>query len=214
MLKEKRFLVLSSVYLTLILGFAHTDHPSQPSFQNREVDSAGRKTVHVDWREQLAATKKKLEGDPNSSFLHGQAAVAYDALDDFENFDREIQLAMRLDPENTMPCYMAYAVYKRRYLEDKATSVLQTALKIDPRNPFGHYEKAAALENSKVYKGALKEYRTAKELLLRVKANPANLQGNAWRYVDGRSNPFDVTVQESRIEDDIARVRGAIQDRR
>jgi len=178
--------------------------------QQAASDGGTHKVAQVDWRAQLAATQKQLEREPNSSFLHGQAAVAYDALGDFENFDREIQMAMKLDPGNAMPCYMAYAVYKRRHLRDKAGSVLEAALKTDPGNPFGHYEKAAALEDSKDYQGALKGYETAEGLLQRVKGDPNNFQGNAWRYLDARGNPFDVTLQESRITDDIARLRGLI----
>ena len=169
-----------------------------------------RKQVLVDWKAQLDSTLKQLEKQPNSSVLHSQAAMTYDALNDFENFDREIQLAIKLDSANTMPCYMAYAVYRRRGISDKQSSVLDAALRIDPANPFGHYEKAATLEDGKNWQGALKEYQTAQQLLQRVKSDPKNLHNGSWTYVDPRSNSYDVTSQLNRISDDLTRVRKEI----
>jgi len=190
-----------------------TTRPSQTEAQ-QAADKQAHKVVQVDWRAQLAATQKQLEREPSSGFLHGQAAVAYDALGDFESFDREIQTAMRLDPGNSMPCYMGYAVYKRKHLTDKQRSVLDAALKIDPANPFGHYEKAGMLEDAKERQSALKEYETVQGLLQRVKSDPKNFQNNGWRYVDARGNSYDVTLEESRVANDIARVRAAMQNQK
>jgi tetratricopeptide (TPR) repeat protein len=168
------------------------------------------KTVQVDWQSKLEAIQVDLKRDPDSSFLHGEAAVVYDALGDFKSFDREIRTAMRLDPTNSMIYYMAYAIYKRRHLDQEATSALDTALKIDPGNPSGHYQKALMLERSKKLQEALGEYEIAKALLDRVKSNSDNLQNNAWTYVDGRGNPFDVNSEQSHITGDIDRVRLAM----
>ena len=188
-------------------------HSSQT--EARQVgDIQAHRVVQVDWRAQLAATQKQLEQEPNSSFLHGQAAVAYDALGDFKSFESEIQTAMRLDPRNSMPCYMAYAVYKRKRLTDKQTSALDAALKIDPDNPFGRYEKASMLEDAQDFPNALKEYETAQRLLQRVTSDRNNLQKGRWTYIDRRGNHYDVTQEELQVSNDIVRVRTDIQDHR
>jgi tetratricopeptide (TPR) repeat protein len=182
------------------------------AFQTKTQDSTGKPThrvVQIDCRAELAERQKQLERDPNSAFLHNQVAIAYDALGDFGNFDREIQTAIKLDPSNPIDCYVAYAVYKRRHLFGKALAVLERALQIDPANPFGQYEKARLLENAKEWQPALKEYETAERLLQRVKSNPQNFQQDSWYYTDARGNPFDVGPEESHIADDIARVRAA-----
>jgi tetratricopeptide (TPR) repeat protein len=171
-----------------------------------------RPSIQVDWRAQLAATQKQLETDPNSSFLHGQAAVAYNALGDFQSFDREIRVAMKLDPENPMPCYMAYAVYKQKHLKERQIPVLDAALKNDPNNPFGHYERAYILEDSKELRQALREYETVAKLIKQVKSEPSNFKHGRWQYTDSHGNPFDVSLQSSHIDKDIARVQTAIGD--
>jgi tetratricopeptide (TPR) repeat protein len=206
--KRKSFLVILCLFGQCLTACGQMTRPSQPEL-HQAGDKQAPKVVPVDWHVQLATTQRQLEHEPNSSFLHGQAAVAYDALGDFGNFEREIQTAMRLDPGNAMPCYMAYAVYKRKQLRDKQTSVLDRALNIDPTKPFGHYEKAGMIENAKEWQGALKEYETVQALLQYVKSEPNNFQNNGWRYVDARGNPFDVSFEESHIADDIARVRSA-----
>lgn len=185
---------------------------SDLAFDTATQDSAHKpehKVVQMDWNAELAERQKELEHDPNSAFLHNQIAVAYDALGEFDNFDREIQTAIKLDPSNSIHCYVAYAVYKRRHLQEKALSMLEEALQIDPANPLGHYEKAGLLEDAKEWQRALKEYETAQQLLQGVKSNPQSFQQNGWYYTDARGNPFDVGPVESRIAHDIARVRAA-----
>jgi tetratricopeptide (TPR) repeat protein len=169
------------------------------------------KTVQVNWREELNKTQDQLQRNPNSAFLHNQAAVAYDALGDFEGFDREIHTAMTLDSENTIDYYVAYAVYKRRHLRDKSVFVLNEALKIDQTNPLGHYEKAAIFEGDKQWQNALEEYLATRELVREVKSHPTNFQYGEWRYLDARGNPYDVTDIASLVDSDIIRVRKDIQ---
>jgi tetratricopeptide (TPR) repeat protein len=207
MMNRNLFLITICFSGQCLAACGQTAHPSQTEAQ-QAGDNQAHKVVQIDWRAQLAATQKQLEHEPNSGFLHGQAAVAYDALGDFESFDREIQTAMRLDPGNPVSSYMAYAVYKRKHLRDKQALVLDAALKIDPGNPFGHYEKAGMFEDAKEWQSALKQYEIVQELLQRVKSDPNNFQNKAWRYVDARGNPYDVTSEESRVPGDIARVRG------
>ena len=201
-----------SLKLCLCIQFIAGCAQSNPAFQTKIEDSTAkpaRKVVEIDWHAELAERQKQLERDPNSAFLHNQVAVAYDALGDFDNFDREIQTAIKLDPSNSIDCYVAYAVYKRRHLEEKGLSVLEKALQIDPANPLGHYEKAGSLEDAKEWQRALKEYETAQQFLRDVKSNPQNFRQDSWYYTDAHGNPYDVGPIDSSIANDIARVRAA-----
>lgn len=167
------------------------------------------KVVKIDWHAKLATLQEELARNPNSAFLHSQAAVAYDALDDFPSFEKEIHLAMDLDKENSVHCYFAYAVYKRRHLKEEEVSALERALQIDPGNPFGHYEMATLLEDDKKWTDALTEYETTKKLVDAVKQN-STLNYSRWSYVDPRGGFYDVTFEKAHIDDDIARVRAAM----
>lgn len=209
MKKTNRLLIAFCLYGQFMSACGQSAHPVQAETDKAAKESQ-HKVVQVDWRAQLADIQEKLVKSPNSAFLHNQAAVAYDALDELENFDREIHIAMKLDPGNPSDAYAAYAVYKRRHLRDKQTSALEQALQADPSNPTGHYEKGSMLEDDKKWVEALAEYQITKRLVDRVKANPDNFKNNRWTYVDLRGNPFDVSWEMAHI-DDIARVRAAIQ---
>lgn len=186
----------------------------QPSQEETRSGASGtqHRVVQIDWRAELAARQKQLESNPNSAFLHNQVAIAYDALGDFEAFDREIKMAIKLDPGNPIDWYQAYAVYKRRHLKEKSVIALERALQIDPANPFGHYEKAGIFEDTRQWRQALKEYETTQQLLQNLKSDPRNFQSGSWRYIDPRGNPYDVTVQQSQIDGDLDRVRKKAHD--
>ncbi len=168
--------------------------------------------MHVDWQAQIAELKNHLARDPNSAFLHNQIAVAYNALGDFPNSDREIHIAMKLKPDDPSDCYTAFAFYQQRHLKDKEMSVLDEALEIDPGNAFGHYEKAGLLEDDKKWTEALTEYRATKRLVDWVKANPDNFRNSAWMYTDRRGNFYDVTWEASHIDDDLRRVNTEMRE--
>ncbi|MBZ5697310.1 MAG: hypothetical protein LAN18_02040 [Acidobacteriia bacterium] len=210
----KTKLLLAAGFLSAQLMLSCSKQSSTPAQNPILSNEPQHKVLNLDPQTQLDNIRKDLERDPQSAFLHNQAAIAYDSLDDFKNFEREIQTAMRLDPGNSIDQYVAYAVYKRRGLREKQTSALDAALEIDPANPFGHYERASMLEDKKEWQAALKEYQTTQELLQQLKSDPNNFQNNRWMYVDKRGNPFDVTFQEAHIADNIARAHAAIQDRK
>lgn len=187
--------------------FACGKRPPSTITETQSTSSAPQhKVVHVDWQAQIAELKKQLARDPNSAFLHNQIAAAYNALGDFPNSDREIHIAMQLDPDDPNDCYLAFAFYKQRHLRDKELSVLERALQIDPGNAFGHYEKAALLEDDKKWADALAEYQTTKRLVDWVKANPDNFGNNSWTYRDRLGAQYDVTWEISHIDDDLSRV--------
>jgi tetratricopeptide (TPR) repeat protein len=152
----------------------------------------------------------ELARDPNSAFLHGQIAVAYDNLNDLPAFDAQIQEAMKLDRKSAIYCYFAYAVYKRRHLDDKKIKVLQQALRIDPDNPLGHYEMASIMEDNGKWSDALAEYDRTKQLLDGVKPNQSSTDYSKWSYADPSGDPYDVTFEKDHIDADITRVRTAV----
>jgi tetratricopeptide (TPR) repeat protein len=201
--------VLICAQLALMCGCGHSPDQHSTGSPDAAAEPPPRKVVQVDWHAKLATLQKELARDPNSAFLHNQAAVAYDALGDFESFDREIHIAMKLEPRNPIDCYVAYAVYKRRRLREKQRSVLERALEIDPGNPFGHYERAGMLEDEKKWADALAEYETTKTLLDKVMRNSERQNFTSWSYVDPTGAPYDVTFERAHIDDDIARVRAA-----
>jgi len=198
---------VASLLLCVEFGFACGKQPASAITKTRSTNSTPEhKVVHVDWQAQIAELKKQLARDPNSAFLHNQIAVAYNALGDFPNSDREIHIAMKLSPDNPIDCYTAIAFYQQRHLKDEELSVLERALQIDPGNAFGHYEKGSLLEGEKKWTDALAEYQATKRLADWVKANPDNFRNNSWMYIDRRGAQYDVTWEISHIDDDLRRV--------
>lgn len=209
-MKTTRSLLIILFLLWLCRPFVTHARPAKAEAQNAGNGSA-HKTIQVDWQAELTTIQSDLKRDPNSASLHAQAAVAYDALGDFNSFNREIQTAMRLDQANSMPYYMAYAIYKRRHLFEEQRKALEQAIKIDPTNPFGHYQKASMLERAKRWRDALREYEVAQGLLEHVKSDSHNFQNGVWIYTDERGNPFDVNSEQVHIADDINRLQLAIE---
>jgi tetratricopeptide (TPR) repeat protein len=211
-MKMKPILV-TAMLLCVELLFACGKQPASTITKTLSSNSAPQhKVVYVDWQSQVAELKKKLVRDPNSAFLHNQIAVAYNALGDFSNSDREIHTAMKLSPDDSIDCYTAFAFYQQRHLRDKEMSVLDKALEIDPGNAFGHYEKAGLLEDDKKWTDALTEYQATKRLVDWVKANPDNFRNSAWMYTDRRRNFYDVTWEISHIDDDLRRVNTEMRE--
>ena len=206
-MKARLLLIVGILWVQPMLSCSHQSNPSDLHSSTANGESQ-HKVVQVDLHAELDRIQKDLKSNPQSAPLHNQAANVYDSLGDFQSFEREIQTAMTLDPENPIHPYIAYAVYKRRHATEKQTAVLDMALKIDPANPFGHYERASIFEDKKQWRDAFREYGVAQELIQHLKADARNLNSDRLMYVDTRGNPFDVTFQEMHIADDIARVRG------
>lgn len=160
--------------------------------------------VQIDWHAKLSELEGQLSRNPHSAFLHSQVAVAYDQLNDFTSFDREIRLAMELDKNNAIYFYMAYAVYKRRNQTQREIDVLQRALEVDPTNPFGHYEKAAILGHAGKWKQALAEYEITDSLLQK---SGCKQDAAVCTYTDNRGNPYDLAPEIQNIESDTRQAR-------
>jgi len=158
---------------------------------------AQHKTVTVDWKAELAKAKAGIEKNPKSAFWHDQAGVAYDALGDFENAEKELKLASSLEPSNPINDYVLFALYKRKGMHSEERAVLLDVLEKDPKNPLGHFEFAFVLEKEKYWAGSLREYQSAKVLVASVKG-PV--------YTDPLGNPYDVDGVREAVDKAIDRV--------
>lgn len=158
---------------------------------------AQRGNVSVDWKAELAKAKAAIEKNPNSAFWHNQAAVAYDALADFENAEKELKLASSLDPSNPNNDYTLYALYKRRAMHSEQRQVILDALEKDPNNPVGRFEFAHILEEEKHWPDSLREYQMAKRLAASVKGP---------KYTDPRGNVYEVDGVRDQVDKAIDRV--------
>jgi tetratricopeptide (TPR) repeat protein len=155
-------------------------------------------SVRVDWKAELKKAQEKIAENPRSAFWHNQAGVAYDALGDFRSGVRELELASKLDPHNSIDEYELYAMYKRRGMLVEQKQTLLRAIKRDSENPFGHFELGALLEREKKWAESLKEYRLAKALVSKVKEGE--------EYTDSNLNPFSVDYIRSTVDEAIERL--------
>jgi tetratricopeptide (TPR) repeat protein len=176
--------LLSIVCVLLCLG-----HSSWVSAQH------GNKPV--DWKKELQKAQNHIERNPKSSFWHNQAGIAYDALGDAQNAERELTLAAKLDSTNPIGYYALYAFYQRKGTLAQQRQVLLTALDNDSLNSLGHFELGSVLEKEGYLTASLKEYRTAKSLVSEVKGE---------EYVDGRGNPYEIEVVKTEVDKCIDRV--------
>jgi hypothetical protein len=120
----KNVLSLSIICVVVVL-FVGCRAGADSGFLQDPRQASSHKTVQVDWRAKLESLQKQLAKEPNSAFLHSQAAMAYEGLGDFQNFDREINVAINLDRERATYCYFAFAVYKQHHLLDKEIAILE-----------------------------------------------------------------------------------------
>jgi tetratricopeptide (TPR) repeat protein len=154
-------------------------------------------TVVIDWNAELAKAKAAIEKNPKSAFWHNQAGVAYDALGEFVNAIKEIKLACTLDESNPNNYYTLFAFYKRKGMHSEQRQALLDALERDPNNPLGRFEFAYILETEKQWADSLREYETAKRLVV-------SATGSA--YIDARGNVYTVEGVRQQVDKAIERV--------
>ncbi len=153
-------------------------------------------TVPVDWRAELEKAKAGINKNPSSAFWHNQAGVAYDALGD-DRAVKELKLASRLDPTNTVSDYALYALYRRKGTIAQEREILLKALDKDSVNPLGRLEFAYVLEREGHLRDAVREYQAAKHLAVAVKEP---------QYIDPRGNPYDIGSIPDEADEAIDRV--------
>ncbi len=154
-------------------------------------------SVSVDWKAELEKAQAGIERNPNSAFWHNQAGVAYDALGDFEHALKELKLASTLDPTNPLDDYAIFGLYQRRGMLGEQREALLNALEKDSLNPVSHFELADVLEKEGHLPDSLREYRTAKHLLVGVKGT---------EYIDPRGNPYEIDPVRNEVNQAIKRV--------
>jgi tetratricopeptide (TPR) repeat protein len=153
--------------------------------------------VRIDWKAELAKAKAGIKKNPMSASWHNQAGVAYDALGDFESAVKEIKLAIKLDPSDSINYYTLYALYKRKGMRSEQRQVLLDALREDPNNPLGHFEFGYILEGEKYWADSLREYQLAKRLA-------ASVEGP--RYKDSRGNVYGIDAVRAQVDSAIDRI--------
>lgn len=151
----------------------------------------------VDWNDELRKAEVGIEKNPNSAFWHNQAGVAYDALGDFENAEKELTLASKLDSTNPVGYYSLYAFYQRKGTLAQQRKALLNALENDSANPLGHFQLGVVLEKERHLTESLSEYRTAQSLVSGVKGP---------EYIDPRGNPYEIGIVRNDVGKYIERV--------
>jgi tetratricopeptide (TPR) repeat protein len=157
-------------------------------------------------QQQLKSVQSELAKNPRSSFWHNQAAIIYAALHDYQQFDKEIDVTIQLDPANPGNYYLASSVYKERGLLKEAETALRKALKLDSHNPLGHYDLGQLLESKNEYRNAHAEYVTASEELRR-------LPHGTKRYSDRRGNSYPIELLHERIPVAIERTARSLEEK-
>ena len=167
------------------------------SARSAELSLFQTSTTAVNWADELKKAQAGIEKNPKSSFWHNQAGVAYNALGDIDNAEKELILASELDSTNPIDYYTLYAFYKQRGKPDKGRDALLSALENDSANPFGHFELGALLEKEGHVKESVTEYRKAKILVSKLKGR---------EYVDPRGNPYKIEYIRREVDKCIDRV--------
>jgi tetratricopeptide (TPR) repeat protein len=161
--------------------------------------SAQHGAVRVDWKAELEKARAKIAENPRSAFWHNQAGVAYDALGDFKSAVKELELASKLEPNNSMHEYVLYAMYKHKGMVVQEKQALLRAIERDPENPFGHSELGYLLEKEEKWSDSLKHYKCTEQLLTKVPRGK--------EYRDPIGNPFSVDYIREHIAEAIQRAR-------
>jgi tetratricopeptide (TPR) repeat protein len=150
-----------------------------------------------DWKKELRKAQACIAKDAGSSYCHSRAGVAYDALGDFSDAQRELSRASELDPTNPGSDYMLCALYKRRAMLPEQRKLLLSALEKDSANPFGHFELGIVLEKEKYWEDAISEYQKARLLVSPMKGP---------EYIDPRGNPYQINIVREQVGQSIDRV--------
>jgi tetratricopeptide (TPR) repeat protein len=107
----------------------------------------------------------RLQPNPKSSSLHNQLAVLYAASGDSVRFEKEINVAIELEPKDPINYYQASLVYGRTGQKKKQVVMLEKAIALDSHNPVFRFDRARAYEVKGMRDRAKQEYLEAKRLL-------------------------------------------------
>jgi len=138
----------------------------------------------------IANVNKQLKDSPNSSDLHGQLALLAGMKKDWATFDREIETAIRLDPDLMTNYINAAEIYRMRGRTDMAVQTLKTAIARDPQNPLTRFFLATFYEHIPDRAKALLEYQETKKLIEVLRAS-----GRTGKLIDGHEAYYDKSGQ-------------------
>lgn len=141
------------------------------------TQTAGRNkdTPNVD--AEIAKIKEQLKAAPNSSDLHSQLSALAAIKGDWDTFEREIAIAIRLDPNRATNYFGAAEVYRQRGLTNKAFDMMKSAVAVDPQNPLSHFFLGLLYERQASSAEAKLEYQETKRLLDALRS-PGRKSGN------------------------------------
>jgi tetratricopeptide (TPR) repeat protein len=115
--------------------------------------------------DEIAQLRKQLESSPASASLHGQLAAMLAARGDWQESDREMGVAMQLDPDDAMLSIEAAQGYRVRGMADKAIALLKHSIEIDSKNPLTHFNLALIYEPRHDSEAATAEFRETERLI-------------------------------------------------
>jgi tetratricopeptide (TPR) repeat protein len=108
---------------------------------------------------------RKLQTNPNSSFLHNQLAILYSDNGNFAGFVKEMNTAIKLEPKDPINYFQASLTYGRNGQYEKQSAMLEKAIALDSNNPVFRFERARIYESKGRPDRAKKDYLDAKQLL-------------------------------------------------
>jgi tetratricopeptide (TPR) repeat protein len=197
------------LFITVYLSFSAAA-PCQQGVRNQASSQSP-----TDQQAEIRDLLSKLQTNPKSSFLHNQLAVLYSASGNLAGFEKEINIAIELEPMDPINYFQAAVVYGRNRDEKKQILMLEKAIKLDPHNPVFRFERARAYEVKGLHHRAKQEYLEARQLLAHgvqtgkesqadhVLRNARIVEGT---YYDSFNNAYSVENLAAGIEKALLRV--------
>jgi len=153
---------LCVVLVMLISSCGNQKNPASGTQPNPRPNSMGElDRAEKDIHEQLAKS-------PNSAFLHNQLAALAAGKSDWETFEKEINSAIRLEPNDPLNYFQAGETYHRRGMLDRAIPMYLKGVELDPNNPLFHFKLGELYEKSQPGKSR-NEFMESKRLLKSVR---------------------------------------------
>lgn len=151
------------------------------------------------WRDNITLWSDCIQKSPTLGVAHESLGLALIERGQIEAGGRELQLALRLDPDVARR-YLNYGVFAAKNgLVVQAIQAFETALKYEPDLVEAHYSLAVAMEQMGWSSKAVEEYRATLRLA------PA--------HADAHNNLGIALVQASQLDEAIDQFRAAVQAR-
>jgi tetratricopeptide (TPR) repeat protein len=155
-----------------------------------------------DVKSEMAKIREQLKAAPDSSELHAQWSALAAAKGDWDTSEREISIAIRLDPNRVTNYFGAAEVFRHRGLTSRAFEMLRSAIAVDPQNPLSHFFLAVLYERTSDIPKAKVEYRETQKLLAALRS-PGIRGGNrieGTTYYDKLGNTYLLDDLDKRVD--------------